>query len=328
MPIRFRWFRPWAPCPLSARNGRCSGAPMRVCIGLGLASSLLAGCIPNTQYRYSAFTPAARPIAWDGRTARTGTLRVEGTLASTYVNENVAPQIHDTALLVPSWTAEGAAMLAVSSRLEIGVRGAYSSYDWASPSTVGTMPVPNAPPSWGVGPEIRVAIPLDDRKRFYLGIAGNTMNYQVPYAEWMLTGPGAPTGNSPVACTPSPTCVQGYSLHNTQNESHWTYSVVLQPSYAFGEKGEYGHAFVAITATTGFKNDGFTNQPSNGSTVDTFWPLWIASVGYGALLEDLFSVSGSVFKPLTGPGSPVNYNLGFLLTVGVQAPIFEPIKGD
>jgi hypothetical protein len=298
---------------------------MRVCIGVGLAASLLGGCVPTTQYRYSAFTPSARPMAWDGRTAGTGTLRVEGTLASTFVNQNVAPQVHDTALQIPSWTAEGAAMLAVSSRLEIGVRGAYAAYDWASPSAAGTMPVPNAPPSWGVGPEIRAAVPLDAGKHFYLGLAANTMNYQVPYAEWMLTGPGSPTGNTPT-CTPSPTCVQGYSLQNTQTESHWTYTLVVQPSYAFGEKGEYGHGFVAITATSGFKNDGFTNQPSSGSTVDTFGPLWIASVGYGVLLEDLLNVSGAVFKPLTGPGSPVDYNLGFLVTLGVQAPIFEPSK--
>jgi len=30
------------------------------------------GCSPDTVYRFTALTPAARPLAWDGRIARRG----------------------------------------------------------------------------------------------------------------------------------------------------------------------------------------------------------------------------------------------------------------
>ena len=101
------------------------------------------------------------------------------------------------------------------------------------------------------------------------------------------------------------------------------YTLALYPSYAFGERGEWGHAFAGMTMTSGFQNDGFTNQASTTSTVNTFWPLAIASVGYGILLGDMFRVSAQVFKPLTGGGSPVDYNIGGMLTLGIEAPVFE-----
>src|SRR5579859_2809513 len=137
------------------------------------ATIALGGCAPVTQYRYSASVPAVRPIPFDGRTPRAGSLGVEGTLGGTSVDPNLAPQLHDTAVWVPKVTAEGAALIAVSSHVQLGLRGAYAAYEWAQPSAVGTMPVPNAQGSWGIGPEIRMSFPLDPGKRFALGIAAN-----------------------------------------------------------------------------------------------------------------------------------------------------------
>lgn len=288
---------------------------MRALLVVGLATSLLAGCAPETPYRYSAFTPSARPLAWDGRTSKAGTLRLEGTASNVFVSENITPQVHDTALQVPTWTVEGAALIAVSKNVELGLRGAYASYDWATPSAVGTMPVPGASSSWGIGPEVRIDVPLDREKRFHLGIGGNVVDYQVPYAQWTLTGTGS-------ACNPSPTCVQGYSLTNSQTEAHMSYSLAILPSYAFGDQGEYGHVFGGITATTGFQNDGFATQSQNGSTINTFWPLWIASAGYGVLLDDLVRLSGSVYRPLNTGGNTVNYDLGFFITAGFDINLF------
>src|SRR5579883_955392 len=161
----------------------------RTCLFIAAAApAVLAatGCQPLTTYRYTAVVPAARPIEWDGRTARPGTLRVEGTLDGTTVGEKLFPQLHDTAVLVPNWTLDGAATLAVAEHVEIGARVAYSSYDWTTPSANGTMPVPGNPSSWGIGPEVRFTIPLDHQHHFALGIAGNLMQFQTPYAEYEL----------------------------------------------------------------------------------------------------------------------------------------------
>ncbi len=279
-------------------------------------------CAPPSQYRYSAFVPAARPLAWDGRTEPEGTLRLEGAASNSNVYENLAPQLHDTALLVPTLTFEGSAAIALGSKVEVGLRGAWASYDSAVQTAAGAMPVPNAPPSWGAGPEVRLAFPLADGGRLKLGVAGSLMDMQVSYAEWQLTGSQATAGGSTFPCSPSPNCVAGYELHATATESHWVTTIAVVPSYAFGDHGEYGHAFFGLTATTGFQNDGFTNTATTGSTVNTFWPLWIASLGYGVPV-DVFRFSAMLFLPLTGSGSPVSYGFGGMLTAGIAVPLWE-----
>ncbi len=291
------------------------------------ALALLAatGCAPDTPYRYSAVTPSAQPVAWDGRTEREGFARFEGTIAHTSVSENLLPVANQSsAMMIPEWTVQGAALLAVAYHVELGIRGNYSAYQWTQPSAVGTMPVADSPPTWGVGPEMRVSIPVDKAKTFYFGIVGNAIVAQVPYSEWTLTGPLSSLNSQ--SCTPSATCVvsQGapYTLTSTQTETHIVWTLGVVPSYAFGPDGEYGHVFAGITATTGFSNDGFATTQQNGSTVNTFWPLFIASAGYAGSI-DVLRLGGQVFYPFTNAGSAVDYGIGFLFTVGVAAPLWE-----
>jgi hypothetical protein len=303
-----------------------------VTAGIGVTLLLASGCAPLTQYRYSALTPAAQPVAWDGRTEHEGFARFEGSASGVEVNQNLFPQLHSTALMIPTWTVEGAAMFAVAPHLEIGIRGNYAAYQWTTPSAVGTMPVPDDPPSWGAGPEMRVSLPVDKERHFYIGIVGSAVATQVPYAEWTLTGPYATPATPP--CNPSATCVLGagqpygltapqpYMLSSTQTETHVVWTLGVVPSYAFGPQGEYGHVFGAISATSGFQNDGFTNTASNGSTVNDFWPLFIGSVGYGIPI-DVMRLAVQGFKPFTNPGSPVDYGFGLQFTVGVAAELWE-----
>jgi hypothetical protein len=291
-----------------------------LCFALGA----LAGCAPTTPYRYTAFVPSARPIPWDGRAAKAGTLRVEGTIAGSNVETNDAPQLHDTALLVPQWTVGGSAALAITSEIEVGVRFDYASYAWRQESAAGTLPLPSRPATWSVGPELRMAIPLDEDRRFMLGVAANLVRAEVPFAEWTLTGPGSPNGAA-TPCTPSATCTGGYSLFDERSESHLIYSFGVYPSLAFGDHGEYGHAFALLGGTNGFKNDGFTDHPTNGSTVDVIGPVWLVGGGYG-ISVDSFRVAAMGFWPVTDSSSAVNYGMGFQLTIGANLPLWS--RGD
>ncbi len=315
-----------------AGAGVGAGAGAGAAVGVGaavIALAALTGCAPESTYRYTAFSPTARPVAWDGRTEPAGTVRLEGTLAASSVDENLAPRVGDTAMLVPQTTLEGSAVVALAPSVELGVRGSYASYAWAQQSAVGTQPVPGAPASWGIGPELRLAFPLDRQRHFALGFVGNIIDTQVPYAGWVLTGPqpaGGATSGSPL-CTPSPTCVNGYTLGKQGTESDLVWSVGILPSYAFGEHGEYGHAFAGITATTGFKNVGFSDTQQSGSSVSTFWPLWVVSAGYAGSIQAV-RLSAMLYKPLTDAGSAVNYGFGALFTVGVAIPAWDPRKAD
>jgi hypothetical protein len=286
-----------------------------------LALAALTGCAPTTTYRYSAYAPAVRPIPFDGVTPPAGTLHIEGTATNTNIETNVAPQVHDTALFIPQWTAEGAVLFAVSSHVEVGVRAAYADYAWAQQSAVGTMPVPNAPASFGWGPEVRLSFPLDEQKHLALGFAANFMSYQVPYAEWNLTNANVASSTSNTSCPPSAGTCDGYSLVDTKSESHWVYSLGIYPSYSFGEGGKYGHVFGLLDATSGFANDGFTDQPSNGSTVTSVGPIWIAGGGY-AIGYEWIKASALVYWPMTDRSSAVEYGPGMMFTLAFNAPLW------
>jgi hypothetical protein len=279
------------------------------------------GCAPTSTYRYTGLTPAVRPLAWDGRAAPGGTLRVEGTITHANVETNETPGLNDTALLVPEWTVDGSVMLALSSELEVGLRGSYAAYQWAAPSAQGTLPLPSQPATWGIGPEVRVAIPFDAKRHFALGIAANMMRYETPYAEWTLTGPASPNGQA-VPCTPSAVCTSGYSLFDAGNESHLVYSFGLYPSFALGDAGEYGHVFILFGGTNGFKNDGFADTPTNGSSIDVIGPVWMVGGGYG-FSYDALRASAMLFRPITDHSSAVDYAVGFQMSLGVNVDLWS-----
>jgi len=221
-----------------------------------LLACAAAGCAPTTPYRYSALTPAPRPIAWDGRPADRGSLRVDATLVETSVRRNDFPKPGDTALRVPLHTVDGAATIAVTNGLELGARFSYVAYAWSTESATGTQPLPNDPSLFGWGPEVRLAGPLDDEGRWKLGFAGNLVNYAIPYAAWSL---GCAGGSAP--------CANGYQLTDQGTDHHYAMNLGLYPSVSFGPRGRYGALFAMLGGHTGFKNDGFATTPQAGSSV-------------------------------------------------------------
>jgi hypothetical protein len=289
----------------------------------------LMGCDPATPYRYTALTPAARPIPWDGRAAKGGEVRIEGSISKNTVYQKVDPQIHDTALNVPEMTAEGSISIAPIKGFEIGVRGSYAAYAWSQPSIDGTEPLPSHPPVWGVGPEFKGTINVDKKRRFAIGIAGNIMRYQTPYAEWSLTGPGSANGQA-TPCTLSPTCTMDpltinnahYSLFAEKSESHFTGTIGVYPSYDFTGTGEYGHIFGVLAGTTGFENDGFTNEAQNGSTLTGYLFIPIVGVGYGIDVNPV-RASIMIYDPITTYDSPVYYGPAAMGTIGFDIDLWD-----
>jgi hypothetical protein len=318
--LKMRFFTPFTPfSPLSPGALGLMPSFRLARLPAALSLSLLA-CAPQTQYRRSAYVPAVRPIPFDGRIASPGTLRIEGTATGTGVSENLAPQVGDSALLVPKVTLEGSAMVAVTPHAEFGLRASYADYAWRQASALGTMPVPSETASTGYGLEVHVALPLSKDGKVSVGFAGNVMLYHVPYAEWQLTG----VGSSPPTpdCVPSTTCVSGYTLHDTRADDPLVYSLGLYPSYAFGDHGELGHIVGVIAATSGFKNNGFSDQPANGSTLDSVGPIWTLGAGYG-FSRDWGRLSGLLYRPITDGSSPVDYGFGVEITLGINVELWS-----
>src|SRR5882672_8970786 len=97
-------------CTPAMERGQGSLGPLVVVI-----AALLA-CAPHTTYRHSAAVPAARPLAWDGRTVKKDSVRAEGAITVTSIAFDAAPQVHDTALHVPSKTLDGSLTYAFTNR--------------------------------------------------------------------------------------------------------------------------------------------------------------------------------------------------------------------
>jgi hypothetical protein len=280
----------------------------------------LAACSPATPYRYSAMTPAARPIAWDGRTAGGGRLHVEGSIAGGSVVENYFPVIHDTALQVPRTTVEGAAHFSPTRGLEFGMRFSYVAYAWTRESAYGTMPLPSRPDLWGVGPEVRGSIPLDRGRKFALGLAANFMHYTIPFAKWVRS-----------SCMQSATCVRTatpsgeltYALANQGTTEQWTYTLGISPSFDDGPEHRYGHVFGVLALTNGFKNDGFTDVSTSSSTIEDNGPIPIVGFGYGLSVYPIH-VTLLTYYPITnGGGVGVNFGPGIMLAMGLDLKLWE-----
>ena len=270
-----------------------------------LLSCLLfvAGCAPISQYRYSGMTPAPRPIAWDGYPSHAGEAHVEASVTHTSVVENLFPELHDTALHVAATTIEGNASITPVRGLDIGVRWSYANYRWTEPTAVGTMPLPNDPSLFGIGPEIRGSFFCDHEKHFAVGLAASMLVYTVPWAAYELQ-----SGST-------------YALTKTGNDTDWTLAFGIYPSYSFGPDGRYGTLFAVLGAHSAFKNDGFTNSPSNGSSItqDGFVPF--AGGGY-SIHAPYFHASVMMYVPISIDST--NWGPGMMFTLGLDLPLWKP----
>lgn len=295
-------------------------------VGLAVAT----GCTPTSAYRYSGMVPAARPIPFDGRTAEKGTARIEGTLTHENVVTNDTPVLHDSAVHVPETTVDGALTYAVHDHVELGARASYAHHSWTRPSSLGAPPLPDRPSQFGVGPEVRLAFPLDPDKRWVLGTAFNLLRYTLPTAEWELTS----------GCTPGAKCYvdplsvgspRYYAFRKQTNESVWLASASLLLSFAFGARADLGHVFGGLAFHPTFTNDGFTDEATaNGQVKQKGW-LPVAVVGYGIRLAPA-RLSASVFLPMGGDTQTIRYGLGGQLSVGFELggpePVQKPVAGN
>jgi hypothetical protein len=270
-------------------------------------------CAPETRFRRTALVPAARPYPWNGRTARAGSLRLEGAAQFTDVDQNLLPRVGDTAVLVPQTSLDGAAAVALTNGFEIGLRGSYAAYEWSQRSAVGTMPIPSGPAVYGFGPEVRGTIWFGSERRFGLGFGGNALVYRIPTALW----------EQDPSCAEPDTCVETndnlfrdrWRLVEEDSRRPITWNLAIYPSYAFGPGGAYGHVFGGVSTHDGYENNGFSNT-SDGPPVESAGFVWFLGAGYG-ITAGPFRASALLAYPLTGSESAVDYGFpAFFLTLG------------
>lgn len=276
-----------------------------------VALALLACGTPRSKFRHTGEPPAPRPLAWDGDSVDRGELRLEGALSHDDHQQNLAPELHDTALRVPTTTLDAVATLGLTRGLELGLRGSYASYDMAETTAVGTMPIPGEPAVWGLGPEARGVLDLSDR--ISLGFGGNALFYRAPVARWAL---------SPECSTSPDGCVDGYRLAARDTEGFLLWSGAIVPSFHLDPERTLGHVFVSYSMHPTFQNDGFTDEvsESTGSTLETDGLQSYFGIGYGVRWQALVA-SGAFFTPI-GRDDDIRQGPGFFVTLGGALRVF------
>ncbi len=273
---------------------------------------MLACGTPRSKFRHTGEPPAPRPLAWDGDTVDRGELRLEGSVSHDDHQQNLTPELHDTALRVPTTTFDAVIALGLTRGLELGVRGSYAGYDMAETTARGTMPIPGEPGVWGFGPEARGVI--DVSERFSIGFGGNALFYRAPVARWVL---------SPDCTTAPEGCVSGYRLSARDTEGFLLGSGAVYPSFHVDEQRRYGHVFAGWSVHPSFANDGFTDAvtDSTGSTLETDGYQSYLGVGYGVRWEALMA-SGMFFAPVTRD-EDIRQGPGFFVTLGGAVRVFD-----
>lgn len=291
--------------------------PSRRSVSAVLLGVFACSCVPDTKYRRSALVPPIHALAWDGRTTDRGHLRVEAAYTHTNVWTNPVPLVGDSALFVPQSLLEGVAAIGLTRGFELGARYAFAAYEWSQPSAFGTAPLPGNPTLSGFGPEARGTIRIGDDGAFGIGIAGNYLFYGIPTSEWVRDN----------TCTPSPTCIYGwtgygttYRLVSTDVKTKAVVNIGIYPSYEFGG-GKYGHVFGGVSLHDSFKNDGFSDNPS-GQAAEGAGLVPVLGAGYGIHI-DYFRASAMLDYALTSMNSPVYYDsLSFFVALGVDLPLW------
>jgi hypothetical protein len=298
---------------------RFSFSCVRWLVALCTLVASLSGCAPQTAYRNAAMIPAAHPVAWSGHTVGEGKLRIDGNVMHAGVVTDLLPSVNQSALHVPETTVEGSAGLGLHEYVEIGARVSYAAYRWAERSAVGTAPIIARDAIYGVGPELRVAVPLDKKKRFVIGGAFNALLYQLPYSRWENITPAQPCTLADLGACGVGWNNATYKLTEQGSSSRIAWNAAITPSITFDPR--FGYGFLSLGAHSGYKNDGFALKP-NADALSGDGFVFMLGVGYALEIEHV-RLSGLLYKPLVTAKSPVNYLGGGMITLGFDFDLWE-----
>lgn len=286
-----------------------------------VAVCLATACAPQTKYRNTAVVPAARPLAWDGRTAGRDSFRVEGSLAlegglaDTDGVLQTVPEVGGTAVRVPETSLDGLVGIGLGEHVELGLRGSYAAYAWTRATTRGTMPIPSRSSLWGMGPEARFAFPIGDFVT--LGGAANLVYYRVPIARYERVDETCSHFSDGTIPTYSTQDCQ-YDLVDEGSQTTGAFSGALIVGINLDRAHEYGHFVASLSFAETFENDGFSDETSSSAKVSEDGLIPFLGGGYAFHADPL---RASILGYFPVRSAEIEYGPGLILSVGA---VFGP----
>ncbi|MCP4606372.1 MAG: hypothetical protein GY847_38650 [Proteobacteria bacterium] len=249
---------------------------MRFLIVLICLACMCLACAPKTRYRREALVPGPQAPPYRGEPLGQKHMEFQGQIAGNDVLESLAIP-HDPALWIPRFHFNASAMFGLLDFMDLGLLVTYAHGTWARYSAFGTPPMPSGGKHlFALGPQLGIAFKGMDGKIFGGGYL-STQYVRIPWSEWELDGEIIDGKIVPEHAW--------YELRNDGTDHDIYYRI---GAYFGGRPLQWLALNVGFVLSDSWINDGFSDTPSSGSTLEHGGPTVMPVFGARFDIEMMF----------------------------------------
>lgn len=259
-------------------------------------------CIPTTPYRREALVPGEQPPPYRGEPVGKKHVEIQVQIAGSEIIEET-PELHDPALWIPEYHINASVLVGTTDFLDLGLLFTYAHGSFARPSRTGTPPMPKEGKDlFAIGPQIGLAGKFLDGKLF--GGAYTSLQYvRIPWSEWERYG-----------YDPGDVYSGEYALRQSDYDHDLYYRIGL---YLGGRPVHWLAINAGLVLSACWINDGFSNEPADGSTLEHTGPVVMPVIGARAEIWYFFLETFLTF-PISTDSELDFFPLGWSVGLGVR----------
>lgn len=259
-------------------------------------------CIPTTPYRREALVPGPQPPPYRGEPTGKKHVELQAQLAGSEVIQDL-PDLHDPALWIPEFHINLSGLVGVTNFLDLGLLFTYAHGSFARASRVSTPPMPEGGKNlFAIGPQIGLAGKFHDGKMF-AGVYAALQYVRIPWSEWERYD-----------YDPEEVTSGEYRLRQSDFDDDLYYRIGL----LFGGRPRPWLALnTGIVFSACWVNDGFSNEPASGSTLEHVFPVIMPVIGARADFWRMF-LEAILSFPFSTESELDFFPLGWSFALGVR----------
>lgn len=282
-------------------NGWMKKAVTAFCL-MQLPILLFFCCVPSDPYRREALVPGQQPPPYRGEPLGQKHVEIQAQIAGSEIWEET-PKLHDPALWIPEYHINASILVGATDFLDLGLLFTYAHGSFAQPSRTGTPPMPeDGKDLFAIGPQIGVAGKFLSGQLF--GGAYVSLQYvRIPWSEWERYNYDHEDIYS-----------GEYRLRQSDYDHDLYYRVGL---YLGGRPVHWLAINAGLVISANWVNDGFSNEPEDGSTLEHTDPVVMPVIGFRSELWYFFIESMITF-PMSADSDLYFIPVGWSAALGVR----------
>lgn len=259
-------------------------------------------CIPSTPYRREAFVPGEQPPPYRGEPLGQKHVEIQAQIAGSEVISET-PELHDPALWIPKYHINASILVGATNFLDLGLLFTYAHGSFAKASRDGTPPMPeDGKHLFAIGPQLGLAGKFLDGKLF--GGAYTSLQYvKIPWSEWEQSD-----------YDPDNFYSGNYRLRQSGYDHDLYYRIGL---YLGGRPVNWLAINAGLVISACWVNDGFSNEPADGSTLEHVYPVVMPVIGTRVDIWYFFLETFLTF-PISTESELTFFPLGWSVALGAR----------